>query len=85
MGPIPTSLSEPLRALKEARTVTRQLKVETTGWPTIKESVSEMGIGNNNKKLYTVLSYLGVFTFHTCCKIQICLVCIGASLRLSCV
>ena len=24
----------------------------------------------NNKKLYTVLSYWGVFTFCTCCKIS---------------
>ena len=40
---------------------------------------------NNNKKLYTALSYLGVFTFRTCCKIQICLVCIVASFKLSCV
>ena len=29
----------------------------------------------NYKKLYTVLSYLGVFTFCTCC-ILICLVCL---------
>ena len=40
---------------------------------------------NNNNKLYTVLSYLGVFTFRTCCKILICLVCIVASFKLSCV
>ena len=33
---------------------------------------------------YTVLSYLGVFTFCTCC-ILICLVCIVASFKLSCV
>jgi len=35
------------------------------------ESVSKLVIGgaNNNKKLYTVLTYLGVFTFCTCCKI----------------
>ena len=39
---------------------------------------------NNYKKLYTVLSYLGVFTFCTCC-ILICLVCIVASFKLSCV
>jgi hypothetical protein len=33
------------------------------------ESVSELVIKKyNNKKLYTVLSYLGVFTFRTCCK-----------------
>ena len=37
---------------------------------------------NNNKKLYPVLSYLGVFTFCTCCKILICLVCIVASFKL---
>ena len=51
------------------------------------ESVSEFGIGkkNNNKKLYTVLSYLGVFTFRTRCKILICIVCIFASFMLSCV
>jgi len=30
---------------------------------------------NNYKKLYTVLSCLGVCTFCTCCKILICLVC----------
>jgi len=50
------------------------------------ESVSELVIGekNNNKKLYTVLSYLGDFTFRTC-KILICLVCIVASFKLSCV
>ena len=34
----------------------------------------------NYKKLYTVLSCLGVFTFCTCCKILICLV---ASFKLS--
>ena len=39
---------------------------------------------NNNNKLYTVLSYWGVFTFRTCC-ILICLVCIVASFKLSCV
>jgi hypothetical protein len=45
------------------------------------ESVSELVIGkkDNNKKLYTALSYLSVFTFCTCCKILICLVCIVAS------
>jgi len=52
------------------------------------ESVSELiiwgvGEGNNYKKLYAVLSYLGVFTFCTCC-IRICLVCIVASFKLSC-
>jgi len=36
------------------------------------------------KKLYTVLSCLGVFTFCTCC-ILTCLVCIVASFKLSCV
>ena len=38
------------------------------------ESVSELMIEKKNsyKKLYTVLSYLGVFTFCTCC-ILICL------------
>jgi len=40
---------------------------------------------NNYKKLYTVLSCLGVFTFCTCCKILICLVCIVASFKSSCV
>jgi len=39
---------------------------------------------NNYNKLYTVLSYLGVFTFCTCC-ILICLACIVASFKLSCV
>jgi len=37
------------------------------------ESVSELVIEKkktNNKKLYTVLSYLGVFTFSTRCKIS---------------
>jgi len=49
------------------------------------ESVIELMIKKNNyKKLYTVLSYLGVFTFCTCC-ILICLVCIVASFKLSCV
>ena len=45
---------------------------------------SELVIGkkNNNKKLYTVLSYWGDFTFRTC-KILICLVCIVASFKLS--
>ena len=46
------------------------------------ENVSELVIGkkkNNNKKLYTVLSALGVFSFCTCCKILTCLVCIVAS------
>jgi len=32
---------------------------------------------------YTVLSSLGVFTFCTCCKILICLVCFVASFKLS--
>jgi len=36
----------------------------------------------NYKKLYTVLSCLGVFSFCTCC-ILICLVCIVASFKLS--
>jgi len=51
------------------------------------ENVSELVIGkkNNNKKLYTVLSCLGVFTFCICCKILVCLVCIVASFMLSCV
>jgi hypothetical protein len=47
------------------------------------ESVSELAIKKNNKKLYTVLSYLGVFTVCTCC-ILICLVCI-VSFKLFCV
>ena len=42
-------------------------------------------IYNNYNKLYTVLSCLGVFTFCTCCKILICLACIVASFKLSCV
>jgi len=47
------------------------------------ESVSELMIGGNNyKKLYTVLSCLGVFTFCTCC-ILISLVCFVASFKLS--
>ena len=36
---------------------------------------------NNYKKLYTVLSYLGVFTFCTRC-ILICLVCFVSSFKL---
>ena len=50
------------------------------------ESVSELMIGGkkNYKKLYTVLSCLGVFTFCICC-ILICLACIVASFKLSCV
>ena len=49
------------------------------------ESVSELMIKKTNyKKLYAVLSYLGVFTFCSCC-ILICLVCIVASFKLSCV
>jgi len=49
------------------------------------ESVSELMTvkKNNYKKLYTVLSCLGVFTFCTCCKILICLVCFVASFKLS--
>ena len=44
------------------------------GWG---ESMSELVTGQkNNKKLYTVLSYWGVFTFCTCFKILICPVCI---------
>ena len=47
------------------------------------ESVSELMIGKKNyKKLYAVLSYLGVSTFCTCC-ILICLVCIVASFKLT--
>ena len=48
------------------------------------ESVSELMIEkkNNYNKLYTVLSYLGVFNFCTCC-ILICLACIVASFKLS--
>jgi len=45
--------------------------------------VSELMIVKNNyNKLYTVLSYLGVFTFCTCC-ILIYLVCFVASFKLS--
>jgi len=48
------------------------------------ESMSELMIEkkNNYKELYTVLSYLGVFTFCTCCILN-CLVCIVASFKLS--
>jgi len=50
-----------------------------------RESVSELTFvkKNNYKKLYTVLCYLGDFTFCTCCKILICLVCFVASFKLS--
>ena len=49
------------------------------------ESVSELMIGEKiYKKLYTVLSYCGVFTICTCC-ILICLVCFVASFKLFCV
>jgi hypothetical protein len=50
------------------------------------ERMSELMIGekNNYKKLYTVLSYLGIFTLCTCC-ILICLVCIVAPFKLCCV
>jgi len=45
--------------------------------------VSELMIVKNNyNKLYTVLSYLGVFTFCTC-KILICLVCFVDRFKLS--
>ena len=46
------------------------------------ESVSELMIKNSYKKLYTVLYYLGVFTFCTC-YILICLVSFVASFKLS--
>ena len=48
------------------------------------ESLSELMIvkKSNCKKLYTVLSCLGVFTFCTCCKILICLVCFVAGVKL---
>ena len=52
---------------------------EGLGWK--RELISDWK-KNNNKKLYTVLSYLGVFTFCTC-KILICLVCIVASFKFS--
>ena len=39
---------------------------------------------NSYKKLYTVLFYLGVFNFCTCC-IQIFIVCFVASFKLCCV
>ena len=56
---------------------------EVTDWG---ESVSELVIKKNNyKKLYTVLSYLSVFTFRSWCKILICLVCIVGSFKFSCV
>ena len=48
------------------------------------ESVSELVIESNYNKQNTVLSCLGVFTFCTCC-IVICIVCIVASFKLSCV
>ena len=50
------------------------------------ESVSELMIGKKNSynKLNAVLSYLGVFTDCTCC-VLICLSCIVASFKLSCV
>jgi len=49
------------------------------------ESVSELMIEKNNyNKLNTVLSYLGLFTFCTCC-ILICPACIVASFKLYCV
>ena len=41
-------------------------------------------VAESKRVLYTVLSYLGVFTFRTCC-ILICLVCFVASFKLSCV
>jgi len=44
----------------------------------------KLGGKNNDKKLYPVLSHLGVFTFCTC-KILIFFVCIVASFKLSCV
>ena len=54
---------------------------KSSKWRKVKdwgESVSELMIKKNNyKKMYTVLSYLGVFTFCTCC-ILICLVCFVA-------
>ena len=37
----------------------------------------------NYKKLYTVPSCFGVFTFCTCCKIVICIVCFVAIFKLS--
>jgi len=62
---------------KMSRTINKMLSQYTTFWR-IKTNqmpliillyLSELVIGekrNNNKKLYTVLSYLGVFTFCTC-------------------
>ena len=52
---------------------------------TEKERSMEHCWNDSDKKLYTVLSYLGVFTFCTRCKIPICLVCIVASFMLFCV
>jgi len=50
------------------------------------ESVSEIMIVKKKKniysELYTVISYLAVFTFFTCCILN-CLVCIVASFKLS--
>jgi len=59
------------------------MRSEGLGWK--REWISDWLKKDNNKKLYTALSYLGVFTFYTSCKILICLVCIVASFKLSCV
>ena len=57
------------------------LRSEGLGWK--REWINDWK-KNNYKKLYTVLSYLGVCTFCICC-ILICLVCIVASFNFSCV
>ena len=49
------------------------------------ESNRLLALKNNYKKLYTVVSCLGVLIFCTCCKILICLLCFVASFKLSCV
>ena len=58
------------------------MRSEGLGWK--REWINDLKKKNNYKKLYTVLSYLGVFTFYTYC-ILICLMCFVASLKLSCV
>ena len=55
------------------------MRSERLGWK--REWINDCK--KNRKKLYTVLSCLGVFTFCTCCKILICLVCFVASFKLS--
>jgi len=71
------------------RVFTEKAYTRSSKWWEVKdwgESVSELIIKkkNNYNKLNTVLSYLGIFTFCTCC-IVICLACIVVSFKLSCV